>query len=42
MRRRLVWWIAKREVRRGRRKLIAAGVIGLVFAAGFAIARTGK
>jgi transposase len=32
----LAWWIVKREVRRRRRKLIAAGVVGLVVAVGLA------
>jgi hypothetical protein len=35
----LAWWIVKREIREKRRKLIAAGVIGVVIGAGFVLTR---
>jgi hypothetical protein len=38
----LAWWIVKRRLRRNRRKLIAAGVIGLVLAGGLALSRHGS
>jgi hypothetical protein len=36
----LAWWIVKRRARQQRRKLIALGVIGLVVAGGFVLARS--
>ena len=36
------WWIVKRRVRANRRKIIAAGVIGLVLAGGLLASRFGN
>jgi hypothetical protein len=36
----LAWWIVKRRLRRNRRKLAAVGVLALVVAGGFLVARS--